>query len=205
MLTKLERRILDISYRHKLSHLGSCLGAVGVLDDIYTVRRDEDPVILSCGHAGLALYVVLEKHLGLDAEELFIKYGIHPTRDANNDIWCSTGSLGQGITVAVGMALADKNRDVYCVVSDGEASEGSYYEAIRFANEQELFNLRIIGLANGYSAYRNVDFRMTSYSSQGSWKRVDLTRFPFLHGLDAHYYVMNDSDYAWVTSQEVES
>ena len=72
-----------------------------------------------------ALYVVLEKYFGIDAEELLEKHGHHPHRDELNKLHCSTGSLGQGITVAVGRAIANPNRDVYCLISDGECAEGS--------------------------------------------------------------------------------
>ena len=67
-LSDLEKRILNISYKNKLSHISSNLTAVGIIDEIYCVRKDSDPFILSSGHAGLALYVVLEKFYGLNAE-----------------------------------------------------------------------------------------------------------------------------------------
>src|ERR1700750_489699 len=123
-LSALQYRILELSYKHKLSHIGSCLGCVDVLDMIYNRRKDNEPVILSCGHAGLALYVVLEKHLGKDAEQLFLKHGVHPNKDLGDGIYCSTGSLGMGLSIAAGRALADRNKPVWCVISDGEMAEG---------------------------------------------------------------------------------
>ena len=106
-----------------------------IIDEIYKSKNEEDIFILSSGHAALALYVILEKYEGKDAEELFLKHGGHPHRDEENGIYCSTGSLGLGITVAVGRALADKNRKVHVLISDGESAEGSVWEALRFIKE----------------------------------------------------------------------
>lgn len=107
MVKSLEDRVLEISHRHKLSHLSSSLTAVGIIDKIYSIKKDEDIFILPCGHAALGLYVVLEKYNKINAEDLLIKHGTHPHRDEESGIYCSTGSLGMGITVAVGRALAN--------------------------------------------------------------------------------------------------
>ena len=69
--------------------------------------------MLSSGHAGLALYVVLEHFYGIDAEHLLKTHGIHPERDLENFIDVSTGSLGLGITIATGIALSNPNINVY--------------------------------------------------------------------------------------------
>ena len=112
-MNNLEKRIFDISYRHKLSHLSSNLSSVGIIDEIYSIKKDNEPFILSNGHAGLALYVVLEKYYGIDPEMLHEKHGVHPNRDIENKIYYSAGSLGCGLPAACGMAIADKNRNVY--------------------------------------------------------------------------------------------
>ena len=132
------KRILEISFKYRLGHLGSCLSALDILDCIYSIRKVNDPVILSSGHAGLALYVILEKYGFANAEKLFIKHGVHPNRDLQNGIYASTGSLGQGLPIAVGMAIADRKKEVFCIVSDGECAEGSIWEAVRIASEQKL-------------------------------------------------------------------
>src|SRR5689334_7883129 len=120
-MNPLQNRIKTISRKLNLSHLGSNLTAVGIIDRIYQKRKPHEPFVLSCGHAGLALYVVLEKYLGKNAEELYLKHGTHPNRDIENGIYCSTGSLGWGLTIAAGMAFADRERNVWCLISDGEA------------------------------------------------------------------------------------
>ena len=86
MMNKLERRIIDISYKLKLSHISSCLMAVGIIDEIYKVKAKDDIFILSNGHAGLALYTILEKYEGHNAEKLTLKHGTHPNRDLKDGI-----------------------------------------------------------------------------------------------------------------------
>ena len=200
MLTELERRIIDISYKHKLAHLGSCLTSVGLIESIYESKKKDEPFILSNGHAGLALYVVLEKHGFGDAEELFKKYGTHPSRDEEHGIWCSTGSLGQGITIAVGMALSQKERDVYVLSSDGEMGEGSCWEALRIASENKLENLKIAVNANGSSGYGKIDTEWLDSRLQLFYPclviRTNLYKFPdWLQGVESHYVVMNEEKY----------
>ena len=137
---KLKKRIVEIAYRHKLGHLGSYLSSVDIIESIYSNMSEKDVFILSSGHASLALYVVLEHYFGIDAEMLFTKHGGHPHRDEANKIHCSTGSLGLGITVAVGRALADKNKKVHVLVSDGECAEGSVWEALKTIQELNIQN-----------------------------------------------------------------
>lgn len=206
-ITDLQKRVLEISYKKKLSHLGSCFTALHPLVDIYKYRKPEDPVVLSQGHAGLALYVVLEKyyskergHYGVDAERLFDQHGVHPNRDLDHGIYASTGSLGHGLPIAVGMALADRNKDVYCLISDGECAEGSIWEALMIAKKLKLKNLKVYLNANGYSAYdkTNTDMLRKMIKAVGFPVKVYLTNAPdvlFLRGLKAHYHVMSEDDY----------
>lgn len=193
-------RILEISHRHKLSHLGSCLSCVKIIQDIYNKKADDDIFILSNGHAGLALYVVLESKYGFNAEELFVKHGVHPSRDEANKIYCSTGSLGSGISVAAGYALANRNRMVYCLISDGECAEGIVWETLAFKTKQKLDNLEVHVNANGWSAYDKVDVewlesRLKSFCQDIIVHRTSSDVFHFLQGLDSHYYTMKEEDY----------
>ena len=196
----LKKRILEIAHKHKLGHLGSYLSAVPIIDEIYRNKSSEDIFILSSGHAALALYVVLEKYEGKNAEELFIKHGGHPHRDEKNGIYCSTGSLGLGITVAVGRALANKNRKVYVLISDGESAEGSVWEALRFIKESNLPNIEIYVNVNGYAAYDKVDVkylvdRLKVFLPTINIRYTSVNQYSFLRGLNAHYHVMSEEDY----------
>lgn len=202
-MTPLQYRILEIAHSHRLSHLGSCLGMVGILDEIYSYRDEDEPVVLSCGHAGLALYVVLEKHLGKNAEDLFNRHGVHPNKNLEDGLYCSTGHLGQGISIAVGRALADRGRRVWCAISDGESAEGAVYESLALAGRLNLTNLKVYCHSNGWAAYRRSDPRAETALSwlfpiQFRGRPPEELGFPFLSGLDAHYYTMTEQDWKWV-------
>ena len=199
-MVDLKERILEIAYKHKLGHLGSYLSSVDILDEIYKNKDPNDIFILSSGHAALALYAALEKYEGKNAEELFLKHGGHPHRDEENGIYCSTGSLGLGITVAVGRALANKNRKVHVLISDGESAEGSVWEALRFIKENNLSNIEIYVNVNGYAAYDKVDVkylvdRLKVFLPTINIRYTSVNQYPFLRGLNAHYHVMSEKDY----------
>ena len=199
-MVDLKKRILEIAHKHKLSHLGSYLTAVDIIDEIYRIKNPNDIFILSSGHAALALYVVIEKYEGKNAEELFLKHGGHPHRDEKNGIYCSTGSLGLGITIAVGRALANKNRKVHVLISDGESAEGSVWEALRFIKENNLPNIEIYVNVNGYAAYDKVDVkylvdRLKVFLPSINIGYTSVNQYPFLRGLNAHYHVMSEKDY----------
>ena len=84
-------------------------------------------------------------------------YNVFEYWDEEAGIFCSTGSLGLGITIALGRAVANKNRKVWVLVSDGECAEGSVWEALKTIVEQDITNIEVHVNANGYAAYRNVD------------------------------------------------
>lgn len=196
----LKNRILEIAYKHKLGHLGSYLSSVNIIDKIYATKDPEDIFILSSGHAALALYVVLEKYEGKNAEELFLKHGGHPHRCEKDGIYCSTGSLGLGITVAVGRALADKNKKIHVLISDGETAEGSVWEALRFIYDNNLSNIQVYVNVNGYAAYDKIDTkylvdRLKTFLPSINIEFTSVNQYPFLRGLNAHYHVMSEKDY----------
>ena len=85
-MNNLERRLIDITYQERLSHLSSVLSALPIVEEIYAAKKDDEVFILSNGHAGLALYVVLEKYYGVDPVEMLHKHGIHPGRDTKNHL-----------------------------------------------------------------------------------------------------------------------
>ena len=198
-MKELYKRLLDICYERQLHHLGSYFSALQIIDEIYSQKKDDDIFILSNGHAVVALYVVLEKYYGLDAVELHEKYGDHPKRNELDKLHCSTGSLGMGVTVAVGRALANPNRDVYCLLSDGECAEGSVWEALRFAYENKVTNLKLYVNANGWAAYDAVDLdylekRIKAFHPDVNYVRTTVEHFG-LKGLHAHYTNFNEEQY----------
>jgi len=222
----LKRRILEISFKHNLSHLGSCLTAVDIIKEIYDTKEFNEKFVLSSGHAGLALYVVLEAQRHghykvedtatgtvvkrgpehkLDAEKIFEHHGVHPDRCEQCHLDCSTGSLGQGLPIAVGMALLDRSKNVYCLISDGECAEGSIYEAASIIRRQKLNNLKLYLNMNYWGAYRQVGsddldpiaFMLNDPRLYDQLKVIPsgVNDFPFLQGQDAHYHVMTPEEY----------
>jgi len=146
---KFRRRILDISQTVSALHIAPAFSCLELVDTAYfglmnrTGNRDtDDTFILSKGHGSLAQYVVLEE-LGIIPPDFLNHYcrpgwplATHPDYGTPG-IEASTGSLGHGLGLAVGMAYADKmngkNRDVYLVMSDGELMEGAVWEALMVA------------------------------------------------------------------------
>ena len=197
---KLKKRIVELAYKHKLGHLGSYLSSVDIIESVYSKMSENDIFILSSGHASLALYVVLEHYYNIDAEMLFLKHGGHPHRDEANKIHCSTGSLGLGITVAIGRALADKNRKVHVLVSDGECAEGSVWEALKTIQEHNIDNISIHVNINGLAAYREVDSdylttRLKAFLPTINIHYTSVEQLPCLKGLHAHYHTLTEQDY----------
>lgn len=145
-------------------HVGSALSLIEILRVLYerVVRHDpahptwsdRDRVILSKGHGCLALYAVLADQGYIDHATLdtFCQWrsplGGHPERQLELGIEASTGSLGHGLPLAVGMALAHRRlKDavrVFVIVGDGELNEGSNWEALLLAAKHQLSNLTVI-------------------------------------------------------------
>ena len=148
----------------RASHIGSMLSIADIVAVLYgeVLRQNKkgedvfyDKFILSKGHAGCAVYSALAELGVLDKNELLntyyqdgSKYSGHVSSKRNKGVEFSTGSLGQGVCVAVGYALARKldNSDakVYTLVGNGECNEGSVWEAVMLAASQKLNNLTII-------------------------------------------------------------
>lgn len=189
-MNKLHHRIIEISRKLGLAHLGSCLTSVDAIDEIYSKKRENEKFVLSNGHAGLALYVILEKYYGLDAEKLYLKHGMHPNRDLEDMIYCSTGSLGMGLMIALGMALSDRGKDVYCLISDGECFEGSVWEAANVIEKYLVWNLKLYVIFNGFSAYDEVgehfQDRIKFILPWAVIKKTDVRDYG-LEGISAHY------------------
>jgi transketolase len=200
-LTKLERRIVDITYQEKQSHLSSCLSAAPIIEEIYKKKRENEVFVLSNGHAGLALYCKLEQlYDNVSAVDLLHKHGIHPNRDLENHLYVSTGSLGLGLPIAIGHALATPNKKVYCMISDGECAEGSIWESLRFIADHPVPNIEVYANINGMGAYDMIDSDLLTRRLQAFLPRINIRlsepiALPFAGGLKTHYHVMNEQEY----------
>lgn len=180
--------------------MGSCLSVALIVNRIYELKQPDDVFILSAGHSALALYCVLEHHVGHDAEALFKQHGVHPNRDIEHGIYLSTGSLGQGLTVACGVALASQEKHVYCLLSDGECAEGCVWEALRLIHEQPLENMTVVVNANGYSALSPVDLEYLEKRLKAFLPSIIFVKSPsefygLPPGLELHYCQLTDDGY----------
>ena len=189
-MTELHDRVIELSKKFGLSHNGSSLTCVGIIDEIYSLKQKDDPFILSCGHASLGLYVTIEKHKGIDAEKILSHHGTHPERCDQCGIYCSTGSLGHGLGIALGMAMADRDRDVWCLISDGEMFEGLIWEVANVMRRYLVTNLHVYLNFNGWSAYDEVRNWMikniTTIMPSITVKMTNVEDYG-LKGLSAHY------------------
>jgi len=154
---RFRKRILDISQQVQALHIGSAYSCTEIVDCIYygLMRRkpdgtSPDTFLMSKGHGCMIQYVVLEERGVLSREDLDLyckpngRLGCHPDY-GNPGIEASTGSLGHGLSMAVGMALAERGRRtdgiIYTVLSDGEVQEGSTWEAVMMASSFGCSNL----------------------------------------------------------------
>lgn len=179
-----------------MSHIGSNLSCLPVLIEIYEKKKEGDIVILDNGHAHLSHLVVKDEFehdamgiVSMDILETIRKHGIHCDRKAGCD--ASGGSLGHGLGIAIGYALANPMSTVYVIVSDGSMMEGSNWEAIRLIGDLGIKNIIIYTNFNGYSAVAKVDYyhlknRMTQFlGRQIEFRQTDNTwKFD---GVDGHY------------------
>ena len=145
-------KILEISKKLGLSHIGSCLSVLPILEEIYSIKKPLDFVLMDGAHAHLAHLIFNNPD---HAEEMIHRYGIHCDRQAGCDI--SGGSLGHAGGIAIGLALVFKTRDIYVIFTDGGMQEGSNWEALRIMKELSLKNIKCYFNFNDYTALQKTD------------------------------------------------
>ena len=161
---EVRKDIIEAVYSAKSGHPGGSLSIADILTVLYfnqmniDEEKPDDPnrdrLVLSKGHACTALYSVLAEKGYFDKEDLktFRKLGSplqgHPDMNKVLGIDMTTGSLGQGLSASVGMAIASKMNKagckIYCILGDGEIEEGQIWEATMSASKYKLDNLCVI-------------------------------------------------------------
>ena len=190
---EIQDTIMKIGLETGCGHVASAIGVAQVLVMTYY----DDPkaiVILSKGHGALAQYVILTR-MGIMAKNALKTYykdgGLsgHATLDQKNGIYASTGSLGHGLPIGIGYAIANPEKKVVVIMSDGETQEGSTLEAIQIIKRLKIKNILPVIDVNGWSGFQSVDEELlppkTSayrfYSTKGEgWDKLEDT-------LDSHY------------------
>lgn len=172
-LKEIKQTMLKMVHKANVSHIGAALSIVDILYMLYfkvaniskqnISDKNRDIIILSKGHASVALYSVLY-YKGFLEKELIDKYSLdggslpcHIDCEKSPFLELSTGSLGHGLSVGAGMALAKKMNNntgqVYVICGDGECNEGSVWEAIMYASAKKIDNLTLIIDFNNFQAF----------------------------------------------------
>ncbi|MCL2018432.1 MAG: transketolase [Oscillospiraceae bacterium] len=187
---KVRMGIIEGVYNAKAGHPGGSLSIADLMTYLYFNLMNIDPAkpkmaerdrfVLSKGHTAPCLYSVLANRGFIPVDELktLRKLGSrlqgHPVIDKIPGIDMSTGSLGQGISAACGMALSGKvsgdSYRVYAVLGDGELQEGMVWEAAMFASHYKLDNLCAVVDNNGLQIDGKIDDVMSPYPIEEKWK-----------------------------------
>ena len=148
---KLRNHILDIVYNKQSGHIGGSFSLCEIVSYLYSNFDliNTDKLILSKGHGVPVIYAALYE-LGLieslnSFREINSELQGHPDKNRLKYLHATTGSLGQGLSIAIGHALASKLKQkddrIFCIVGDGEMQEGQIWEAFMFAPKYKLNNL----------------------------------------------------------------
>lgn len=157
--------LLEMIYQSGSGHIGGSLSSLDILasiyhSDIFDFKKDH--FILSAGHLACALYTVLASKKYFPKSEL-VTYGNFGSILQGHisahvpGVEYSSGSLGQGLSFAAGLAIAQPKNTVVCLTSDGEQQEGQIWEAVMFANKYKLKNLINIIDCNGLQIDGTID------------------------------------------------
>lgn len=201
-----EIRILTIEEIANLGsgHLGGCLSVVEMITVLYFDAMNIDPknpnmegrdrLVLSKGHAGPTLYATLSKRGYFDKELLLTlnrpgtNLPSHCDMLKTNGIDMTTGSLGQGFSNAVGMAIGSKikndNATIYTIIGDGESQEGQIWEAAMYAGAHKLSNLIGITDYNGMQIDGTIDEVVSLAPLNSKWESFGWNVIEVIDGHD---------------------
>lgn len=140
--------LLDMVYKNG-GHIGGCLSSLDLITAVYFSHLfdlKKDHFILSAGHLACALYTVLAKakYFPKNLLDTYSSFDSFLQGHVSTDVpgvKYSSGSLGQGLSFACGLALGDKKNNVICLTSDGEHQQGQVWETLLFAKKYQLGNL----------------------------------------------------------------
>jgi len=189
-LINIKKAIVQMAHYSKASHVASCLSVVEILyvlyfkkmniDPLDPQKYDRDKLILSKGHSSAALYAVLAEK-GYFSKEYLGKYYVdngilpgHLDKNSVPGVEVSTGSLGHGLSIGLGMAIANRyNKNsgrIYVILGDGECNEGSVWEAVMLAATQKLDNLTVIVDYNQFQAFGRTNEIIDQRNMSDRWR-----------------------------------
>jgi len=157
VLTKIQKRlrrmIIENSFRSNACHIGSALSAIEIIVEIFSKMGKNDLFVFSKASGVAALYVILAEKGYFPKNKVAYYLKKYPLASKEvPGVLHSVGSLGHGLPVATGLALADRKRDVYVLVSDGELQCGTTWECLLFIKHHKIKNLKIYCDWNGLQA-----------------------------------------------------
>ena len=156
---KIRKAIIEAGYQSHSAHYGGSLSCADMMAYIFSIMKNidqhnRDRFILSKGHCALALYGTLYVYGYITKEELHSfnsnnsPFPSHCIKNIEKGIELSSGSLGMGLSYAIGQAIALKKKSldnkIFVLVGNGEANEGSFWEAVMFAGAKKVNNLILI-------------------------------------------------------------
>jgi len=155
---QLRETVLEMCIRAGTGHLTSCLSCAEIMTSIYyTSMREGDHFILSKGHASPLLYAILSDKGYIAKKELDTfgltgsRLGVHLNNEVEG-IEAISGSLGYGLGIAAGIAIAQSETRVFVLMGDAECQEGSVWESAMFVGRKRIDNIIAIIDCNGYGA-----------------------------------------------------
>ena len=174
---QVRRDVLSLIHKGHTSHAASCLSLADIVVVLYENLSEDDIVIWSKGWAAALYYTIAIRRGILDKEEVFNTFPNHPYLGLLEPhvpgVVTAGGSVGHGLNVACGMALARKLEGkpgtIYVIMSDGELNEGSTWEATMFAAHHKLNNLVAIVDKNGWQAMGRTEEVLGVKSLYGMW------------------------------------
>lgn len=151
---EIRKTILTASYKSKACHIGSALSCVEILVDIYFNKlKKNDIFIFSKASGVVALYAVLAEKGIIPKKKVayYLKKYPLPNRRVPG-VTINGGSLGHGLPQAIGMALMNKKRNIYILMSDGELQVGTTWECLLFIKQHKIENVKIYVDNNKFQA-----------------------------------------------------
>ncbi|KPJ56997.1 hypothetical protein AMJ49_03075 [Parcubacteria bacterium DG_74_2] len=182
---KIRLKVIELLFRHKACHLGSCMSCIEILVTLYFggIMRKKDKFLLSPGWKAAALYSILAKKKIIDWDDLLKNY-----YEPGSKYWglvhhnvpgveYSLGSAGHGLPIAIGMALAMKRNKkkgkIYCLVSDGEMDCGTTWESALFSSHHKLDNLIVLVDYNKFQAFGRTNEVLNLEPLAEKWRKFN--------------------------------
>lgn len=166
---KLRKDFIDLCIEHNEAHIGGSLSMIEILLTLYEmILQHEDKFVLSKGHSSFPYYLLLRE------KGYHPHICTHPEFDQKNGIHCTTGSLGHGLPISTGMALARKIKQapgkIYVLMSDGECQEGTTWESMLIAAHHKLGNLAVIVDYNKIQALSRIHEVLSLHDLAEKWR-----------------------------------